>query len=64
MRFVPDHVIVLGGGVGGIPVANRLVRARDDIRVTLIDSHGDHVYQAGSINVALGTVLQTIYACW
>ncbi len=48
-----NEVIVLGGGVGGLPVANRLVRARSDIRVTLIDSHGDHVYQAGSMNVAL-----------
>lgn len=49
-----SRVAVLGCGVAGTVVANRLVRARRRVEVTVIDGHGDHVYQAGLIDVAFG----------
>ena len=45
------RVVVLGGGVAGTLVANRLSRRRD-VAVTLVDNHGRHLYQPGQLYLA------------
>jgi NADH dehydrogenase len=42
MKNVP-HVVVVGGGFGGLEVARRLSRA--DVRVTVIDRRNHHLFQ-------------------
>ena len=46
---MPQHVMIVGGGVGGTIVANLLVRHLEphDARVTLIESTGKHAYMPG-----------------
>jgi len=46
---MPQHVIIVGGGVGGTIVANLLARHLDskDAKVTLIESTGKHAYMPG-----------------
>lgn len=46
---MPQHIVVVGGGVGGTIVANIVARALDHqtAEVTLIDSTGQHVYMPG-----------------
>ncbi len=41
------HVVVVGGGFGGLTVARRLGRAgrRHPVRVTLVDRHNHHTFQ-------------------
>ncbi len=46
------RVVILGGGVGGTTIANRLAR-RHDVEVTVIDNHGRHLYQPGLLYVPL-----------
>ncbi len=46
-------VIILGGGVGGTMTANRLMKLRRDLDVTVIDSHGDHLFQPALLYVPL-----------
>ncbi len=46
------HVAIVGGGVGGTVVANRLLRllhgdSRHEVQVTIFDEHGWHTYQPG-----------------
>jgi sulfide:quinone oxidoreductase len=55
-----QHVVVLGGGVGGTLAANlisrklkRQIDARE-ARVTVVDAHGQHVYQPGFMYIAMG----------
>ncbi|MFQ6106609.1 MAG: FAD-dependent oxidoreductase [Thermoplasmata archaeon] len=50
------EVVVLGGGVGGSVVANRLAKRASsrDCRITVVDEDGRHVYQPGFLYVALG----------
>src|SRR4051812_31082040 len=54
------RVVILGGGVGGTIVANRLCRklgreiARRDVTVTVVDAEGQHVYQPGFMYIAFG----------
>src|SRR5579884_3546524 len=51
-EVMPARVVILGGGVGGTVVANRLVRrARDRARVTVVDAAGIHTYQPGFLYV-------------
>ena len=38
------HVIVVGGGFGGVGCARRLA-GRDDVRVTLVDRNNYHQFQ-------------------
>src|SRR6188472_4415338 len=38
-----SHVVILGGGFGGLDAARALARA--DVRVTLIDRHNYHLFQ-------------------
>jgi sulfide:quinone oxidoreductase len=52
---MPARVVVLGGGVGGTLAANLLVKELDrDVKVTVVDPTGMHVYQPGFLYVALG----------
>ncbi|HTK06197.1 MAG TPA: FAD/NAD(P)-binding oxidoreductase [Ktedonobacteraceae bacterium] len=46
---MPQHVVIVGGGVGGTIVANLLARAlhSSEAEITLIDSTGKHVYMPG-----------------
>src|SRR5450759_937933 len=46
---MPQHVMIVGGGVGGTIVANLLARHLDpkDAKVTLIESTGKHAYMPG-----------------
>ena len=55
-----QRVLVIGGGVGGTLTANLLVRKlrheidRGEASVTVIDEHGEHVYQPGFMYIAMG----------
>jgi len=48
------QIVILGGGVGGTIVANRLARRLDpeEAAVVLVDREGRHVYQPGFMQVA------------
>lgn len=48
------RVVILGGGVGGTIVANRLARrlSRREAQIILVDLEGRHVYQPGFMQVA------------
>lgn len=47
-------VIILGGGVGGTFVANKLARRSDKLEVTVVDATGVHHYQPGLLYVPFG----------
>ena len=55
-----EHIVILGGGVGGTLAANLLVRKlrrrvdRREVDVTLIDQTGQHTYQPGFMYLAMG----------
>jgi len=52
---MPARVAVLGGGVGGTLAANLLAKGLGrDVKVTVVDPTGMHVYQPGFLYVALG----------
>jgi sulfide:quinone oxidoreductase len=52
---MPAKVVVLGGGVGGTLVANLVARELGrDVRLTVVDPTGMHVYQPGFLYLALG----------
>src|SRR5205807_4184525 len=46
---MPQHILIVGGGVGGTIVANLLARSlhRQEAEITLIDSTGQHAYMPG-----------------
>ena len=46
---MPQHILIVGGGVGGTIVANLLARSlhHQEAEITLIDSTGNHVYMPG-----------------
>lgn len=46
---MPQHIVIVGGGVGGTIVANLLARHLDpiDAEITLIENTGKHVYMPG-----------------
>ena len=48
------HVVILGGGFGGLAAAKALARA--DIRVTLVDRHNYHLFQPLLYQVATATL--------
>jgi sulfide:quinone oxidoreductase len=51
---MPARVVVLGGGVGGTLAANLVAKELGrDVRVTVVDATGMHVYQPGFLYVAL-----------
>ncbi len=55
-----QHVVVLGGGVGGTLAANLIARklkkqiAAGKARVTVVDATGVHAYQPGYMYIAMG----------
>ncbi len=52
-----NRILILGGGVGGTIVANLLARRQSgqrDLRVTVVDQTGHHVYQPGFMSIAMG----------
>jgi sulfide:quinone oxidoreductase len=48
------HIVIAGGGLGGIAMANRLTHMLDGARITLIDAKEVHNYQPGYTLVATG----------
>ncbi len=49
------HIVIAGGGVGGVVAANRLaLLAPDDTQITLVDATGRHIYQQGWLYIPLG----------
>ena len=52
------RVVILGGGFGGLCVARRLLRKRlrDQIAITIVDTHEESVYTPWLHEVAAGTV--------
>jgi NADH dehydrogenase len=48
------HVVIIGGGFGGLSAARRL--RREDVRVTLIDRKNHHVFQPLLYQVATATL--------
>ena len=48
------HVVILGGGFGGLAAAKALARA--DVRVTLVDRHNYHLFQPLLYQVATATL--------
>lgn len=57
MKVPEPHVVVLGGGFGGIAVCKRL--ARSNCRITLIDQHNHHLFQPLLYQVATGGLSAT-----
>lgn len=51
---VPHHVVIIGGGFGGLFAARNL--RRDPVRVTLIDRHNFHLFQPLLYQVATGAL--------
>ncbi|MFQ6020363.1 MAG: NAD(P)/FAD-dependent oxidoreductase, partial [Dehalococcoidia bacterium] len=53
---MPAQVVILGGGVGGVLVANLLSRqlGPNGARIRIVDPTGMHMYQPGYLYVALG----------
>lgn len=47
-------VVILGGGVGGTFVANKLAKHTDKMEVTVVDATGVHHYQPGLLYVPFG----------
>lgn len=54
--MVTKHIVILGAGTGGTLVANRLRRlhAVDDVRISVVDQDGKHMYQPGLLFVPFG----------
>ena len=46
------HVVIVGGGFGGLETAKRLYRS--DVRITLVDRHNYHLFQPLLYQVATG----------
>ncbi len=55
-----QHVVVLGGGVGGTLAANLIARklkkliSKGEAKVTVVDATGNHAYQPGYMYIAMG----------
>jgi len=54
LRHTPDvaHVVIVGGGFGGLNVAKGLARVRD-VEITLIDARNHHLFQPLLYQVAM-----------
>jgi len=48
------RIVIAGGGLGGIAVANRLSRLLEGAKITLVDAKEEHNYQPGYTLVATG----------
>ena len=52
--FMTPHVVIIGGGFGGLSAARALRHA--DVRVTLLDQRNHHVFQPLLYQVATATL--------
>ena len=48
------HIVIVGSGLGGIALANRLTRMLDGAKITIVDRKEEHNYQPGYTLVATG----------
>lgn len=48
------HIVIVGSGLAGIAVANRLSKGLDGARITIVDGREPHYYQPGWTLVASG----------
>lgn len=48
------RIVILGAGVGGTLVANRLARADANLDLTVVSGHADHLFQPGFLHVPFG----------
>lgn len=48
------HIVIVGSGLGGIAVANRLNGLLDGAKITIVDAKKEHNYQPGYTLVATG----------
>lgn len=48
------HIVILGSGLGGIAMANRLSSMLDGAKITIVDGKEEHNYQPGYTLVASG----------
>lgn len=48
------HIVIAGGGLGGIALANRLSSMLDGAKITILDRRPKHYYQPGYTLVATG----------
>ncbi|MEO6798355.1 MAG: NAD(P)/FAD-dependent oxidoreductase [Rhodanobacter sp.] len=53
-HVTPPHVLILGGGFGGLTVARRL--AGSNARITLVDQHNHHLFQPLLYQVATASL--------
>lgn len=51
-----EHIVIVGGGVGGTLLANVLAKdlSRDQVQISVIDETGQHLYQPGWLYVPFG----------
>lgn len=48
------HIVIVGSGLGGLAIANRLTKKFEKIKITIIDKKEEHNYQPGYTLVATG----------
>ena len=48
------HIVIVGSGLGGLAIANRLTKQFEKIKITIIDKKEEHNYQPGYTLVATG----------
>ena len=60
-RTAPHHVVVIGGGFGGLQLVQKLRGA--DVRITLVDQRNHHLFQPLLYQVAT-TILATSEIAW
>ena len=53
-QATPPHVLILGGGFGGLTAARRL--ASSTVRITLVDQHNHHLFQPLLYQVATASL--------
>jgi len=54
LKRVTKRIVILGGGMGGTLIANRLRRKVHDADITVVDRNDMHVYQPGLLFVPFG----------
>jgi sulfide:quinone oxidoreductase len=55
VQLMRPRVVIVGAGVGGIFVANRLARAGGRLKVTVVNTYADHLNQPAFLYEALGS---------
>ncbi|MFN5863958.1 MAG: FAD-dependent oxidoreductase, partial [Pseudanabaena sp.] len=52
----PHHVVIIGGGFGGLYAAQKLGKSKVPVKVTLIDKRNFHLFQPLLYQVATGSL--------